>query len=224
MSGGTREGAGRKPVQIDLSQLEKLCALLCRDEEIASWLGVSVRTLQNRRKQPAFAEAMRRGKAMGWINIRRAQMRLLDAGNAAMGVWLGKSELGQRDTSSIRMVLPKIRTAQDVCNAAEKVTQAVVRGNITLADGEKVMRMLESQSRIIEKVDIERRVQKLEENMGAAPVSGPTIIGLPGSGAVVTMRLNSEHAPDVVIERVELESRLEKLETTQRVAGLPRAA
>jgi len=179
MSGGTREGAGRKAAQIDLIELEKLCTMLCSDEQIAGWFGVSVRTLQNRRKQPTFAQVMCRGKARGCINVRRAQMRLLDAGNATMGVWLGKSELGQRDTTSIRMVLPKIRTAQDVGKAAEKVTQAVVRGKITPTEGEKMMRMLESQSRIIEKVDLERRVQKLEENMAAAPVSGPKITGFP---------------------------------------------
>jgi hypothetical protein len=77
------------------------------------------------------------------------------------------------------MVLPKIRTAQDVGRAAEKVTQAVVRGKITPTEGEKMMGMLESQSRIIEKVDTESRVQKLEENMAAAPVSGPKITGFP---------------------------------------------
>ncbi len=179
MSGGTRKGAGRKAAQIDLIELEKLCTLHCSDEEIASWFGVSVRTLQNRRKQPAFAEVMRRGKARCCITVRRAQMRLLEAGNATIAVWLGKSLLGQRDTSSIRMVLPKIKTAQDVGKAAEKVTQAVVRGKITPTEGEKMMGILESQARIIERVDIEVRVQKLEENTVATPVSGPKILSFP---------------------------------------------
>ncbi len=179
MSGGTREGAGRKAAQIDLVELEKLCTMQCSDEEIASWFSVSVRTVQNRRKQPTFAEVMRRGKARGCINVRRAQMRLLDADNTTMAVWLGKSLLGQRDTSSIRLVLPKTRTAQDLGKAAEKVTQAVARGKITPTEGEKMMGILESQSRIIERVDIESRVQKLEENMAAAPVSGPKITGFP---------------------------------------------
>jgi hypothetical protein len=178
MSGGTREGAGRKAAQIDLIELEKLCTMHCSDEEIAGWFGVSVRTVQNRRKQPTFAEVMRRGKARGCINVRRAQLRLLEAGNATMAVWLGKSLLGQRDTSSIRMALPKIKTAQDLGKAAAKVTQAVVRGKITPTEGEKMMGMLESYSRILEK-DLERRVQKLEENMAAAPVSGPKITGFP---------------------------------------------
>jgi len=101
MSGGTRKGAGRKPTQIDLIDLEKLCAMQCSDEEIAGFFGVSVRTVQNRRKLPKFAEVMRRGKARGCISVRRAQMRLLEAGNGAVAIWLGKNVLGQRDALQI---------------------------------------------------------------------------------------------------------------------------
>jgi hypothetical protein len=97
MSGGHRPGAGRKPVHIDLVELEKLCALQCTDEEIAHFMGVSTRTIENRRKQPKFAEVMKRGRAKGRISVRRAQMRLLEGGNSTMGVWLGKQLLGQRD-------------------------------------------------------------------------------------------------------------------------------
>lgn len=104
MSGGTREGAGRKPVQIDLEQLERLCALQCTDEEIAAFFGIATRTIQNRRKQPKFAEAMERGRGKGRISVRRHQMKLLEAGNATMAVWLGKQLLGQRDVISAEHV------------------------------------------------------------------------------------------------------------------------
>jgi hypothetical protein len=100
-SGGARQGAGRKATPIDLTQLENLCAMQCSDEEIAAWFKVSVRTIQNRRKQSGFAEVMHRGKARGCINVRRAQMRLLEAGNATIAVWLGKNLLGQRDNLQI---------------------------------------------------------------------------------------------------------------------------
>ena len=95
--GGKRPNAGRKSVQIDLAELEKLCALQCTQAELAAWFNVSSRTIEARRKQPQFFEAMERGKAKGRISVRRAQMRLLEAGNATMGVWLGKQLLGQRD-------------------------------------------------------------------------------------------------------------------------------
>jgi hypothetical protein len=101
MSGGSRAGAGRKLTQIDLKELEKLCSLQCSHEEIAAWFGVSVRTIQNRCKLPKYADVMRRGKAKGCISVRRAQMRLLEAGNGTIAVWLGKILLGQKDTMQI---------------------------------------------------------------------------------------------------------------------------
>ena len=100
-AGGAREGAGRQAIPIDLAALEGLCVLQCTDEEIAAFLRVSLRTLQNRRQQRKFDDVMRRGKARGHINVRRAQMRLLDAGNAQMSIWLGKILLAQRDTMQI---------------------------------------------------------------------------------------------------------------------------
>src|SRR5712691_11612952 len=80
MSGGARQGAGRKLVKIDLEQLEKLCGLQCTDAEIAAWFHVSTRTIENRRKYRQFAEAMERGRAKGRISVRRHQMKLLEAG------------------------------------------------------------------------------------------------------------------------------------------------
>ena len=89
--------AGRKPVQIDLIELEKLSSLHCTNEELADWFGVSIRTIETRRKRPEFAEAMQRGRSKGRISVRRAQMKMLESGNSTMGVWLGKQLLGQRD-------------------------------------------------------------------------------------------------------------------------------
>jgi hypothetical protein len=97
MHGGNRPGAGRRQAPVDLVELEKLCSLHCTDEEIAAWFGVSSRTIENRRKQPKFAEVMARGRAKGRISVRRSQLKLLDGGSAAMAIWLGKQLLGQRD-------------------------------------------------------------------------------------------------------------------------------
>lgn len=83
--------------EIDMAELEKLCQLQCTDEEIAAWFNVSTRTIERRRLEPEFAEVMTRGKARGRISIRRMQMKLLEEGNATMGVWLGKQLLGQAD-------------------------------------------------------------------------------------------------------------------------------
>ena len=82
---------------IDLEELEKLSGLQCTDEEIAAWFGVTTRTIERRRTVRKFAEVMERGKAKGRISIRRMQMKLLEQGNATMGVWLGKNILNQVD-------------------------------------------------------------------------------------------------------------------------------
>ena len=83
--------------KIDLPELEKLCALQCTDREIAGWFGVSTRTVERKRKVRKFADVMERGKAKGRISVRRMQMRLLEKGNATMGIWLGKQLLAQKD-------------------------------------------------------------------------------------------------------------------------------
>src|SRR5215468_9177913 len=83
--------------KIDLTELEKLCSLQCTDEELAAWFGVTTRTIERKRKKKAFAEVMERGKAKGRISVRRMQMKLLEQGNATMGVWLGKNILNQVD-------------------------------------------------------------------------------------------------------------------------------
>ena len=103
MQGGARTGAGRKPLEIDLEQLEKLASLQCTDRELAAFFRCTTRTIEKRRKEPAFKEALERGRAMGQISVRRAQMKLLEAGNATMGVWLGKQILGQRDVTPVEL-------------------------------------------------------------------------------------------------------------------------
>jgi hypothetical protein len=86
--------------KIDLTELEKLSSLQCTDEEIAAWFGVATRTIERRRTVKKFADVIERRKAKGRISVRRMQMKLLEQGNATMGVWLGKQILGQTDQVS----------------------------------------------------------------------------------------------------------------------------
>ena len=87
----------RPRAKIDLAEVEKLSMMQSTDEEIAAWFGVTARTIARRRKVRAFREAMERGRAKGRISVRRMQMKLLESGNATMGVWLGKQMLGQTE-------------------------------------------------------------------------------------------------------------------------------
>jgi hypothetical protein len=100
MAGGARSGSGRKRIKIDLAELEKLCSLQCTDEEVASFFGVSPRTIERRKKQPAFAEAMARGKARGRLSLRRSLWGLAVKGNPAANIFLSKNLLGYKDVLS----------------------------------------------------------------------------------------------------------------------------
>jgi hypothetical protein len=100
MAGGTRAKAGRKRIRIDIAEVEKLCALHCTDEEIAGFMGVSPRTFARRKRQPAFVEAMERGKGKGRLSLRRSLWNLAMKGNPAANIFLAKNLLGYRDVMS----------------------------------------------------------------------------------------------------------------------------
>ncbi len=106
MSGGKRQRAGRKAIRIDLEQVEKLCNLQCTDEELASFFGVSVRTIERRKNQPAFAEVLARGKAKGKLSLRRSLWGLAAKGNPAANIFLAKNLLGYRDYVSSELSGP----------------------------------------------------------------------------------------------------------------------
>ena len=95
--GGKRPGSGRKAVHIDLEQVEKLCGLQCTDEELASFFRVNVRTIERRKEQSAFADAMSRGKAKGRLSLRRNLWGLAAKGNPAANIFLAKNLLGYKD-------------------------------------------------------------------------------------------------------------------------------
>jgi hypothetical protein len=72
-----------------------------------------------------------------------------------------------RRGACITMNLPAIKTAEDLEKAAEKVTQDIRRGEITPTEGGVMMNLFESRSRIMEKVQWEKRLEKLEEKHAA---------------------------------------------------------
>lgn len=98
---------------ITAKRLERLGRLHCTLEELAGHFDVSVATMTRRLQQPALREAFERGRSKGKITVRRYQIKLLRAGNATMGIWLGKQLLGQRDVQEIE-VGPKSESAQNL--------------------------------------------------------------------------------------------------------------
>ena len=97
MKGGKRPKAGRKPVNIDLEQVEKLAAIQSTEAEIAFVLRVSERTIERRKQQPDFAEAMSRGKALGRVSLRRNLWNLANKGVPSANIFLAKNILGYKD-------------------------------------------------------------------------------------------------------------------------------
>ena len=87
----------RPRVKIDLVELEKLCGIQCTDEEIASFFGVSKRTIERRRNTEKFREAMDQGRAKGRVSLRRILFRQAANGNVAAAIFLSKNLLGYKD-------------------------------------------------------------------------------------------------------------------------------
>ncbi len=73
-----------------------------------------------------------------------------------------------RRGACIQMSLPRIKTAADIDKAAEKVTQAISRGQLPPTEGATMMTILEGRSRVMEKVQLESRVEKMEQELAAA--------------------------------------------------------
>lgn len=84
---------GRPKKEIDYDIVEKLSSIMCTQEEIASFLNVSVRTLQ---RDEEFCRLYKKGQETGKMSLRRMQWKLAEK-NTAMAIWLGKQYLGQNE-------------------------------------------------------------------------------------------------------------------------------
>ena len=85
--------AGRPKKEIDYVTVEKLANIQCTQEEIASFLGISSRTLLRDEK---FKELFAKGRENGKMSLRRIQWKHAEK-NTTMAIWLGKQYLGQTD-------------------------------------------------------------------------------------------------------------------------------
>ena len=89
----------RPSTKIDKEQFEKLCALMCTEEEIAGFFDCSVDTINRFCKRVfslSFADAFKKCSSLGKIGLRRNQFKIAES-NATMAIFLGKQYLGQRD-------------------------------------------------------------------------------------------------------------------------------
>jgi hypothetical protein len=121
---------GRPRAKIDLVEVEKLAALNCTLEEIAAFFSVSLPTIDRLVATKAGREAIERGRHKGRLSVRREQFKLLQAGNATMGIWLGKQLLCQRDYDRERIFKPA-----DPTRAEKPVVPGMVIETLAAASG-----------------------------------------------------------------------------------------
>lgn len=91
-------------IKLDPSQCEEMASWDCTLEEIARGLGVSISTLDRRRKEDSeFDEAIARGRARIRMTLRKAQLKsAIKEGNPSMLKWMGIQMLGQTDKHDIK--------------------------------------------------------------------------------------------------------------------------
>jgi hypothetical protein len=91
----------------------------------------------------------------------------LEGNGSALRICMERIMPPPRD-ACVPITLPKIKSAEDVASAAEKVTKGIGNGVLSPSEGETIMNILESQSRVIENAGTEKRVQKLEDHLATA--------------------------------------------------------
>lgn len=89
---------GRPKIAIDYETVEKLARMHCTQEEIATYMGISVRTLQ---RDEEFCRIYKKGIGNACISLRRLQWRAAEAGNKTMLVWLGRIYLKQTESMHV---------------------------------------------------------------------------------------------------------------------------
>lgn len=107
---------GRPRIDIDKDQFEKLCSIMCTEEEIAGFFNCSVDTIErfcDREYEETFAEVFKKKSARGKISLRRMQFKLAEK-NPGMTIFLGKNYLGQSDVP-----------ATDIDEATKKILASV---------------------------------------------------------------------------------------------------
>lgn len=91
---------GKFGAVINKEQFEKLCKIMCTQEEIMDVFGVSNDTIIRFCKQNyngmTFAEAYKVLTSTGKASLRRIQFEQAET-NPSMAIWLGKQYLGQKD-------------------------------------------------------------------------------------------------------------------------------
>lgn len=87
---------GHKTSKINENDVYKLATMLCTNDEIAAFFGVTAETIEQN-----FLPLIQKGRENGRASLRRMQWLSAQEGNVSMQIFLGKSLLKQRDWGAI---------------------------------------------------------------------------------------------------------------------------
>lgn len=91
---------GRKPIQIDLKKVEEYAKVCSSEEQVALCLGISLDTLQRRKKASAdFAEALKRGRANVDAYVASRLMEKIKDGDTGSIIFYLKARCGWREVN-----------------------------------------------------------------------------------------------------------------------------
>ena len=88
---------GRKKLDISEETVAAMAFAGSPTVEIAEFLGCDEGTIRKR-----FSEILTKGRASRRIKLRQAQLKAAMGGNVTMLIFLGKQELGQKDTIELK--------------------------------------------------------------------------------------------------------------------------
>lgn len=110
--------AGRPRKNIDKTNFEKLCAMMCTQIEICGFFSCSEDTLLSwckRTYNKTFEDIYPLLSSNGRISLRRIQFQLAEK-NAAMAIFLGKQYLGQKDNPSTEEDAETLEKLKEIIN------------------------------------------------------------------------------------------------------------
>jgi hypothetical protein len=113
----------------------------------------------SRNKRTVFVELM---KDHGDAIIQQCKVLALKGDRTALRLCIERLIPPCRAANN-RFRLPPMKTMADLAKALPAVAQEVARGRLSAEEGESISRMMESQGRIIESGDFEKRLQALEK-------------------------------------------------------------
>ena len=126
---------GRKTAQINLDELARLALLNPSTSEIASYFGVSKKTIERRMKNAEFAQVIEDGRNNRKISLKRFQWQAASSGSVPMLIFLGKNELGQRDAPALENEGEHTTKIAGAVAAAVGTMQLMIKNESEDADG-----------------------------------------------------------------------------------------